>query len=125
MPKFQEHFDGSFYRIKLNSPQFLIEHREVICQLLAELHNWFDEFSGTKGEGYDFTDRRKIRHRAMRHHWEGIWEAVAKFTQKYGPEYHDIIEQEAKQHVKDDMLGKILYADDYLEPGFWSRIGAN
>ena len=118
--EFPEHFDGSFYRIRLNNPQFLIDHREVICKLLAELHIWFDEFAKTKGEGFDYTGRRKIRHRQERHHWEGILEAIAKFTAKFGEEYRDIIEQEAKQHVIDDM-GRILYADDYLEPGFWSK----
>ncbi|MCX6742854.1 MAG: hypothetical protein NT116_01310 [Candidatus Parcubacteria bacterium] len=99
MAKFQEHFDNSFYRIRQKYPQLLIENREVICRLLTELHEWFDFFCGKEGYNTAYTlfyDREK------RHHSEGIFEAIAIFTQKYGEKFCQLIEEEANAHVYDD-----------------------
>jgi len=99
MPKFQEHFDNSFYRIKQKHPQFLIDNREVICKLLTEMHQWFDFYCGKEGYTTVYT---LFYHREKRHHAEGIIEAIAIFTAKYGENFRQIIEEEANGHVKDD-----------------------
>lgn len=99
MPKLQEHLENSIYRIRQKHQQFLVANREVICQLLTELHTWFDFFCGK--EGYD-SAYTLFYHREKRHHVEGITEAIEFFTPKYGEEFRQIISEEADGHVRDD-----------------------
>jgi hypothetical protein len=108
MPKFQEHFDSSFYRISQKYPQLLIKNREVICKLLVELHEWFDYFSGKEGYNTVYT---VFYHREQRHHMEGIIEAIAIFTAQYGEKFRQIITEESRAHVRDD-FGEIPSQDE-------------
>lgn len=99
MPKFSEHFEMSFYRVNQKYPQLMIENREVICQLLSELHKWFDFYSNKDGYNTVYTI---FYHREQRHHAEGILEAITVFTSKYGEKFRQIIEDESYGHVMDD-----------------------
>ncbi len=99
MPKFQVHFDSSLSRVRQKYPEFFIDNRERICQLLVELHEWFDFFCGKAGYNTAYT---LFYHREKRHHDEGILEAAIIFTDKYGENFSQIIKEEAEMHVFED-----------------------
>lgn len=86
--------------------------------LYLAIHEWFDE---TKGWLPDF------RHRAIRHHSEGIAEAVERFeavavpTGPGSPDRLVPVRWVAEQHVTED-LGMIPTASDWLrrvQPEEW------
>jgi hypothetical protein len=93
-------------------------------KLLMELHEWLDYYYKREGEDeegkYNFTGRSVMRHRRKRHHLEGINKAVEFFSCLYGSKFSDVIRQEARQHVIDDM-GEVLSAEDYHAIGFWKK----
>lgn len=108
MPKFQEHFETSWLRVRENHHDLVVENREVICRLLVELHEWFDFFCGK--EGYD-SAYTVFFHREQRHHRDGILDAIEIFSAKYGEKFREIIRQEAERHVLDD-FGEIPAKDE-------------
>lgn len=80
-----------------------------------DLHNWFDE---TKAHMADF------RHRALRHHSQGIFEAERVFgiTLKNGVPTRLV----GEQHVREDCGGRIPSIADWLEnlmPRSWMNRG--
>jgi len=121
MSSLKEHMESSMFCIKQKHHKLLLNHREIICQLIMELHVWFDFFNNKKGPDFDYTGFDCIKHREKRHHREGINEAVKIFTAKFGAKFKKIIEEEAEKHVIDDM-GKIYDKDDYQQIGFWKQI---
>ena len=76
----------------------LEEHEQKSIDLFGkpfhEVHQWLDEFSGSTKYG--------LRHRKLRHHLEGIDEAVSIF----GEEVREV----ARQHIVDD-----LHLEGWLE----------
>lgn len=76
-----------------------------------ELHRWLDEFAGRESYG--------SRHRFLRHHEEGINEAVAKF----GPDAEPV----ARRHILSDLEHEGWTtrdpfprdADHYRKIGLW------
>ncbi|MBU0929551.1 MAG: hypothetical protein KJ623_00575, partial [Nanoarchaeota archaeon] len=101
-------------------PKLYEENKETIDKLIIELHEWFDQYSKPPlAQKYGYIDRTKIRHRRELHHIEGIRWAEDLFTKKYGEDFRNIILEESKIHVIDDM-GKILEMGDYYVIGFWN-----
>jgi len=86
------------------------------------IHWYLDRYAGRKGrdlEGdYDFTESRKIRHRAKRHHIE----CVQRIREIFGEEAAEA----AKQHILEDFANHPEYRhylpskDDYHNIGFWN-----
>lgn len=72
-----------------------------------EIHNWFDE---TKKSFADF------RHRALRHHAEGIFEAERIFgvTVRNSAGKNVPVRYIAEQHVQEDCGGRIPSLADWL-----------
>jgi hypothetical protein len=126
MSETKVHVTRSLENISKTYPD-LFESEEINPRvIMADLHFWLDFYCGRKGkdrEGdFDFTGHLCIRHRAKRHHFEGILEIVDILTKEYGPRFSEIIRQEAERHIYDDM-GRILFADDYKQIGFWKNHG--
>ena len=96
---YKDHALKSLGKINQEQPRFLNEHWEIISPMIWKLHFWFDEFFGSPGYDSVYT---LWYHREVRHHLEGIWLAIDKFTKKYGQEYEKIIRQAAEDHVWDD-----------------------
>jgi hypothetical protein len=94
-----EHVAKSLHKINSQAPEFLKKHWDVLNPLIWELHYWFDYFY--RSPGYE-TFYSLMYHREKRHHWEGIVDAVRIFTEKYGLEFVEIIQQAAEDHVRDD-----------------------
>jgi hypothetical protein len=83
------------------------------------LHQWMDD---TKQTFCDF------RHRALRHHSYGIFEAEkvfgVSFTNSAGKEVH--VRYVLEQHVKEDCGGRIPTVEDWLKgmkPEVWMSRG--
>lgn len=123
------HQMNSYKRLKAKDSDFYYKHLRVIAPLVRDIHKWFDEFAGTTGkdrEGrrYDYTSDSEgpiytqMKHREQRHHYDGLIGCIIKFTDKYGPEFKQIIENEAKEHILEDM-GYIPNEDDYKDRNFW------
>lgn len=72
-----------------------------------EIHSWFDQ---TKQSMPDF------RHRALRHHSEGIYlcEAIFGVTMTNSAGREVPVRAIGEQHVKEDMNGRIPTAADWL-----------
>ena len=96
---YKDHAAKSFNKIQQNAPEFLKENWSVLSPMIWELHYWFDYFFGDKGYETVYT---LFYHREKRHHIEGIAEAIAVFTAKYGEKFHQIIMEESETHVRDD-----------------------
>ena len=124
MSKIAEHFVRSLENVERKYPELYLQEKETIEKLILEVHEWLDYYCGKTGEDeegkYDFTGRSIIRHRRKRHHLEGINKAVEIFSCLYGGKFTDVIRQEARQHVIDDM-GEVLFAEDYHQIGFWKK----
>ncbi|MFA5188293.1 MAG: hypothetical protein WC460_02955 [Patescibacteria group bacterium] len=93
------HVFRSLAKIQRNNPQLLINEWAIISPLAWEIHAWFDAFFGLPP--YDGV-YSLYYHREVRHHREGIIEAVKVFSQRFGQRYADLIEEIAKDHVRDD-----------------------
>ena len=119
--KVEKHTSKSIEIIKKNHPKEYEDYHDVLENILLELHRWFDDFDSKQGENYDYTGINCIKHREQRHHVEGISEAVAIFSKKYGENFRIIIREEAERHVSDDM-NFIYFRDDYKQIGFWKNI---
>ncbi len=123
-----QHIAKSLDNIRKNHSELYRLRKKDIEKLIAELHKWFDLFSEKPlAEFYGYVDRRAMRHREQRHHWDGIIAATYVFTKKYGEEFRVIIAEESEQHIRDDFFmlddfDKIPQMDDYLTPGFWNKI---
>ena len=63
------------------------ESIKLFGKSFESLHNWLDEFAGTKEYG--------MRHRKKRHHFEGIEEAVKLFGEE--------VREPARQHIISDL----------------------
>ena len=120
------HYQSSLENVKLSYPELYELEKAKVEQLLMELHKWLDWYAGKEGEengvAYDFTGTSKIRHRAKRHHLEGIIEAVKIFSEIYGGKFTELIRQEITRHVMDDMkyaIEDIPFASDY--PAIFSK----
>ena len=122
MSKFNVHLKISIINIRNNYPELYRREKNVIFELIYELHKWLDYYDAKKGvdeDGpYDFTASRGIRHKMKRHHIEGINLAVKLFSQQYGERFTRIIREEAVGHIIEDM-GAILCANDYKQINFW------
>ncbi|MCX6796223.1 MAG: hypothetical protein NTW06_01870 [Candidatus Falkowbacteria bacterium] len=119
-----DHYNSSVENVKKNYPELYQQEKETIEKLLMDLHEWLDYFYNRKGEDeegpYDFTGRFVIRHRAKRHHWQGIDKAVVFLRLLCSSKYASIIREEARRHIIDDM-GEVLFAEDYRRIGFWKN----
>lgn len=122
MSHIRVHYQESLDRAKKNYPELYQEKEKVIRWLLLRLHVWLDWYAGRVGEdgegAYDFSGvYNKIRHRAKRHHMEGISEGTRKFTSRYGREFEQLIWDEIKRHVGDDfkcvLKGDVPFKTDY------------
>jgi hypothetical protein len=124
MSKTLDHYCSSLKMVRRNYPEMFLEEGETIDRLLQDLHSWLDHYCGRQGEDeegtFDFTGHLAIRHRAKRHHLQGINQAVRKFSGEYGERFSRLIRQEAERHIFDDM-GAILFAEDYQQIGFWKN----
>lgn len=84
-----------------------------------KIHDWFD---ATKETFCDF------RHRALRHHAQGIFEAERQFgyTVLNSDGKHIPIRYIGEQHVKEDCGGIVPSAEDWLKritPAVWMSRG--
>jgi hypothetical protein len=120
------HYQSSLENVRVNHPELYEQEKAKVEQLLTELHKWLDWYAGKEGEengvAYNFTGITKIRHRAKRHHLEGINEAVRIFSERYGEKFSKLIRQEATRHVRDDVkyvMDEIPFASDY--PAIFSK----
>jgi len=119
--KIKEHLESSLNSIRKNYPEIYGEKRDVLEELLLELHKWFDAFAGKKSEDYDYSNPRFcIRHREQRHHIQGIRMAVEIFSKHYGRDFAKLIGEEAERHVREDME-RIPFESDYKKIGFWNN----
>jgi hypothetical protein len=75
------------------------ESVEAFGKRYEEVHRWLDEYAGAPGIG--------MRHRAKRHHAEGIEECVRRF----GEEVREV----ARQHIISDLRSE-GWTDDYPFP---------
>ena len=85
------------------------------------IHDWFD---ATKEMFADF------RHRAIRHHSQGIFEAERQFGHTITNSSGKVVPVRyiGEQHVKEDCGGKIPTVQDWLEnmkPQLWMSRGYN
>lgn len=116
-----EHYRSSLEKVKKKYPELYEREKEAIEKLLMALHEWLDWYFGKKGEDeeglYDFTGAQSFRHRAKRHHIQGIGQAVEFF----GRQYEAIIREEAERHIKEDMGDLLLFKEDYKAIGFWKH----
>ena len=94
-----DHVYKSLAKIQRNNLQLLIDHWSDISPMTWHVHFWFDEFCNQPPYDNVYT---LFYHREVRHHLEGIIEAVAVFSQKFGQQYADLIRQAAEDHVNDD-----------------------
>lgn len=109
----ETHIEHSMKNIRERYPEIYEERRKILEELIRELHVWFDYFAGKKEKDYDYTGINFIKHREKRHHIEGIKVAVEIFTRKYGKEFTDIVEEEGRRHVIEDMA--YVYSElDYI-----------
>jgi hypothetical protein len=122
-----DHYKSSLKNAKKNYPHLYEQEAETVKWVLMRTHVWLDWYAGRKGndeEGaYDFTGVSKIRHRAKRHHMEGIMEIVKILSKRYGERFSKLIKEEASDHVRVDMKcamkGDIPFASDY--PAVFSK----
>jgi len=126
MGEFIVHLKISIINIRKSHQELYYREKQIILELIYDLHKWLDFYDNRQGEDkegpYDFTGSRSIRHRAKRHHLEGINEAVNIFSRQHGERFAGIIREEARRHIMDDM-GAILCAMDYRAIGFWKNYG--
>ena len=116
----KDHTTKSFERLYRDNPQFFLDNWLVLRVMILELHSWLDAFNCTKTSQGDFTGIHCMEHRQVRHHPQGVNEAVVRFTAEYGQEFGQIIEQEAKAHIYED-FGFMPSQDDYCKR-FWREI---
>jgi len=114
----EKHIKKSLDRISKVYPLVYNNNKETIDKLLVELHEWFDFFLIPPcSKIFGYAGRNCIKHREQRHHIEGIKVASYVFERKYGKEFREIILEESREHVIDDM-GELYSFDDYT-PRFW------
>jgi len=118
------HYLSSLKEVRKNFPHYFPEEAENVEEMIFQLHIWLDHYSGKRGEDeagpYDFTGHLAIRHRAKRHHFQGINQAANVFSQQFGAKFSGLIRQEAERHIYEDM-GRILFKEDYQRIGFWKN----
>jgi hypothetical protein len=124
MSETKVHYQRSLENARKNFPELFSQEKKTVMELLLRLHEWLDYYADRQGadeEGqYDFTRHLAIRHRAKRHHLQGVNQAVEVFSEIYGEQFTGLIRQEAQHHIFDDM-GQILFAEDYQRIGFWKN----
>lgn len=74
------------------------ESRRLFGRSYSEVHNWLDEFMGTKEYG--------MRHRRKRHHEQGIKQVIALFGEQAG--------MAARQHIVSDLKEEGWAEDDHF-----------
>ena len=127
MSKTAEHFFRSLERVEKRYPELCRQEMDLVIEILNNIHEWLDDYSGKEGEDeegkYDFINPRfKIRHRARRHHVEGINEIVGHIACLYGDRFARMARQEAEKHVIDDM-GELLSIEECHQRLYWRSHG--
>jgi len=111
------HFKKSLERLAKSDPTsgLFSQKRQLIEEIVHKVHSTFDEHFVYRRDSW-----KMLHHRAYSHHEEGIKEITEKLVKEYGEIYKPIIEQEAREHVKDDM-GYIPRREEYSEKNFWQN----
>jgi hypothetical protein len=127
MSETAEHFIKSLERVEKRYPEIYQQEKDLLIEILINIHEWLDDYSAKEGEDeegkYDFTNPRvEIRHRARRHHIEGINEIVGHITCLYGDRFAHLARQEAEKHVIDDMK-ELLSRDECHQRLYWRSYG--
>jgi len=111
-----EHKAESLKRLRKSDPTSLYSVAPRIVEgIVEEVHRSLDSFS-IPTEDPDV----KLRCREKMHHEEGIREVTAELVRRYGEVYQELIGQEARMHVQEDM-GYIPRKIDYNDPYFWPK----
>lgn len=101
---FKDHAVKSLERINGENPEFLKKHWAKISPMIWQVHYWFDEFYNQPPYDNPYT---LFYHREVRHHWDGIRQAVEIYSAKYGEEFRDIIRQAGEDHMRQDYFQDI------------------
>ena len=110
------HFKKSLEKLSKNDSTGLYSLApKIVEQIIHEVHSSFDEYFVPRRDSM-----KMLRHRAFLHHDEGIKKITEKLVKEYGEIYKPIIEQEAQEHVKDDM-GYIPRKEEYSQKNFWEN----
>ncbi len=110
---YPEHLKESLERTKEQYPELYEKDRKKVVKILSRIHKMLDADFNPGAE-------EPLSHRERMHHQEGAEEIMQILTKEFGTEYEDIIFQEAKQHVIDDM-GQFYTRSDYERPYFWDK----
>ena len=112
----EEHQAKSLKRLRESDPTSLYSVApRIVGGIVEEVHRSLDSFS-LPNKDPDI----KLRYREKLHHEEGIAEVTESIVRQYGEIYREIIKQEAKMHVEEDM-GYIPKKTDYNDPYFWAK----
>jgi len=117
----KDHADKSLQLIAAERPGFYRRHKEVIDELIPDLHAWMDQYFNTRGDGYDYTGIDVMKHWERLHHIQGINMAADHFSEKYGELFRETVVEEARRHVMDD-LGHIPVESFYHQIGIWKEL---
>jgi hypothetical protein len=112
----EEHKARSLKRLREgDSTDLYCSVPRIVENIVEEVHRSLDSFSiPTKDADI------KLRCRERLHHEEGIKEVTTSLVKRYGEVYQELIEQEARMHVEEDM-GYIPKRNDYNDPYFWDK----
>ncbi len=111
-----EHFKKSLERLEKNDPtQLYAAVPRIIEKIVEEVHKSLDQYFIPSDNSDNI-----LLHREKLHHEEGIKKITRELTQQYGKAYRRVIEQEARQHVLEDMFF-IPKRADYKDKTFWDR----
>lgn len=114
-----------------NIPEHCKVSLERFGKEFREVHEWLDfyyrgKYIDENGKEHDYTgDYSQIRHREVRHHWEGIAECVREFQGQFD---EDVVRKVAESHIIDDFKdhpnpeyrGRVLSKDEYPTV-FWKE----
>jgi hypothetical protein len=117
----KDHADKSLKLIAEKSPEFYLQHKEVIDKLIPDLHAWMDQYFNSRGDDYDYTGINVMKHWEKLHHIQGINMAADHFSERYGKLFRQIVTEEAQRHVMDD-LEQVPDESFYHQIGIWKRL---
>jgi len=111
-----EHTKNSLKRLEeKDSSQLYHFVPKIIEEIVRETHLAMDSKSLVTKDS-----DKKLRSREILHHEEGIRTITEELSKQYGEIYRQLIEQEARAHVLEDMHF-IPKKADYEDKTFWDR----